>query len=97
MEYGGRPTFYFYSKFMKNSSLTDWLGREDMECGTDEELHQAVCDIRNAYEEYKKLRHLQYEFIEKHVQKKEGVFQVTYSNQIVMEVDYNVGKVHLVG
>ena len=92
MEYGGRPTFYFYSKFMSNYILTDWLGREDIGCQTDEELREAVNAIRIAYEEYKRNRHLQYAFIAKHTKLAEGVFEVTYSDGTVVNVDYTTGK-----
>ena len=92
LEYGGRPTFYFYSKFMTNSSNADWLGKEDMECNTDEQLRNSVAAIRSAYEEYKTKRHLQYEFITKHEKKAEGVYEVTYSDGTVEEINYRIGE-----
>ena len=93
VECGGRPTFYFYSKFMTNSSLTDWLGQEDIGCGTDAELRRAVEGIKIAYEQYTKRKHLQYAFITKHAQIDTGIFEVTYSNGTVVRVNYNTGEV----
>lgn len=94
IEYGGRPTFYFYSKFMTNSALTDWLGKEDLGCGTDEELREAVKNIRSAYEEYKQTRYLQQKFITKH-NYKNGIAKVSYSDGSVIEVNYNTGEYKL--
>lgn len=89
IEYGGRPSFYFYSKFMTNPGRNvDWLGKEDMECGNDETLKGAVKGIKEAYEEYKTRRYLQYEFIIKHREKAPGLFEVTYSDGTVVTVDY---------
>ena len=88
LEYGGRPTFYFYSKFMTNSSHADWLGKEDLKCDNEEELQRAVAAIRSAYEEYEKNRHLQYEFITKHEEVEKDVYLVTYSNGTKIQIDY---------
>ena len=37
-EYGGRPTFYIYSKFIQGSGIDNWLGEEDLSIATDEQL-----------------------------------------------------------
>ena len=90
IEYGGRPSFYFYSKFMENAGRDiNWLGKEDIECGDDEALLGAIAGIKEAYEEYKERRHLQYEYMVKHEEVAPGVFEVTYSNGTVVKVDYN--------
>lgn len=89
LEYGGRPSFYFYSKFMVGGSSDDWLGKEDMICDTDEQLKSNVEKIANAYNEYKKLSHLQYDFIEKHIKLENGVYKTTYSDGTSIIVNYN--------
>ena len=89
LEYGGRPSFYFYSKFMVGGSSDDWLGKEDMICNTDEQLKSNVEKIANAYNEYKKLSRLQYEFIEKHIKLENGVYKTTYSDGTSIIVNYN--------
>lgn len=89
LEYGGRPSFYFYSKFMVGGSSDDWLGKEDMICDTDEQLKSNVEKIANAYNEYKKLSRLQYEFIEKHIKLENGVYKTTYSDGTSIIVNYN--------
>ena len=90
IEYGGRPSFYFYSKFMENKGRDiNWLGKEDIECGDEESLKEAIKSMKIAYEEYKERRHLQYAHIVKHSEKEPGVYEVTYSDGSVIKVDYN--------
>lgn len=79
-EYGGRPSFYFYSKFLEGSNQDDWLGKEDLVCDTDEQLRYSVSKIKEAYDEYRKTSYLQTEFMEKHCETTPGVFEVTYGN-----------------
>ena len=79
-EYGGRPSFYFYSKFLEGSNQDDWLGKEDLICDTDEQLRYSVNKIREAYDEYRKTSYLQTEFMDKHCEMAPGVFEVTYGN-----------------
>ena len=88
IEYSGRPSFYYYSKFMTNAQNVDWLGKEDLECGTEEELQASVACIKEAYEEYKTRRHLQYEFMVDHRETAPGVYEVTYSDGTVIKVDH---------
>ena len=89
VEYGGRPSFYFYSKFMVGGENDDWLGREDLICDTDEQLKYAVSKVKEGYECYKQLADIHTEFMQKHKQVSENVFEVTYSNGSVIKVDYN--------
>ena len=37
-EYGARPSFYIYSKFMNGGNQDDWLGVEDLTIGTSPKL-----------------------------------------------------------
>ncbi len=89
-EYGGRPSFYFYSKFI-SGILADWLGKEDLICDTDEQLRYSVSKIKEAYDEYKEICHLQYEFMVKHEEVKSRVYKCTYSDGTGIIVDYNTG------
>ncbi len=89
IEDGSRPSFYFYSKFLKGSDQDDWLGKDDIVCDTDEQLKSAVSAIKTAYDEYKALCRLQTEFIEKHEEISPDVFRITYSDGSVIMVDYN--------
>ena len=78
IEYGGRPNFYFYSKFMSDPKR-DWMGKNDLRCGTDEELRWSVGKIREGAEIYAKLRHLQYAFMTNHERLASGVTRTTWS------------------
>jgi len=63
-EYGGRPLFYFNSKFV--TTQKNWMGDEDITCGTDQELSSGVRAIKAGYDDYKMRSHLETEFMEKH-------------------------------
>ncbi len=79
-EYGGRPSFYYYSKFINGSNLDDWLGSEDLICDTDEQLKYSVSKIKEVYDEYKKECALQKEFMISHREIFDNVFEVKYSD-----------------
>lgn len=87
IEYGGRPSFYFYSKFTNNGY--DWMGTEDAVCDTDEHLRQSVSKIKEGYELYRELQPIKTAFMENHREITENVFEITYSNGVVITVDYN--------
>lgn len=87
VEYGGRPMFYFYSGFLAAGS--NWMGERDITCGTDEELRQSVAKIREGYEEFQRLRPLQYEFMENHEQLAENVYETTFSDGTRIVTNYS--------
>lgn len=89
IEYGGRPVMYFYSKFGENHN---WMGDQDLHCGSDEEIDAAVDAIKTAYDEYEQLKYLQYEFMEKHEKLSKDRYRVTYSDGTVITVDYAKGN-----
>lgn len=62
-EYGGRPSFYIYSKFMTDCANPDWLGSEDLFVGTDEQMKYTVSKIKELYDDYKTEYVKQYEFM----------------------------------
>ena len=45
--------------------------------------------LKAAYDEYERLKWLQYEFMENHEKLGEGVYRVTYSDGTRITVDYN--------
>lgn len=77
VEYGGRPSFYFYSAFLDNGK--NWMGNTDLKCGTKEELDEAVKAIKKGYDYLKQMGHLQYEFIDRHECLAEKVYMTTYA------------------
>ena len=90
IEFSGRPCFYFYSKFLSVGS--NWMGDEDLGCATDDELRQAVARIKEGYDAYQKVKHLQLEFIESHEEIAPGVFRTGYADGECVTVDYNRGE-----
>ena len=87
IEFGGRPTLYINSKFCGR----DWMGVEDLFCDSDEAIEKSAEAIKFACDEYEKLKHLQYEFMENHEKLEEGIYRVTYSDGTTITVDYNAG------
>ncbi len=86
-EYGCRPSFYIYSKFIENDKLSDWLGRDDLTIDNDDELENCVDIIKRSYEEYKSIRYLQREFMMKHEINGDS-HTVTYSDGTSITVNY---------
>ena len=86
IEFGGRPTFYFYSKFKSDGK--NWMGDADLHCATDSERAESIAKIKEGWDVYAKLSHLQYEFMENHERIAEGVFRTTWSNGESIIVNY---------
>ena len=89
IEFGGRPLMYLYSKFGDNKN---WMGDIDLTCGNDQELSKTCAALKEVYEEYEALKHLQYEFMENHEKLADGVYCTTYSDGTQIIVDYNEKK-----
>jgi hypothetical protein len=87
VEFGGRPSFYFYSQFVSNGA--DWMGKGDLHCGTDGELRDAVSAIKAGTDEYTRLASLRYAFMDAHEQVTPGVFRTVYSNGQSVWTNYN--------
>lgn len=92
LEYGGRPTYYYYSDFRG-----DWRERadKDLVCNTDEQLKKSVLQLKSGYELNDILAPLQCEFMESHCKIRDGVYRVTYSNGTKITVDYNIGDYNI--
>ncbi len=86
VEFSARTCFYFYSKFKWTGS--NWMGDEDLGCATDEQLKASVAKIKEGYDVYQKLKHLQLETIESHDELAPGVFRTGYSNGESVVVNY---------
>lgn len=78
IEFGGRPMFYFHSKF--RAAGTHWMGDDDLSCATDEELVRSVAMVKRGFEEFESLKHLQLELMESHGPVAEHVFKTTFSD-----------------
>ena len=87
IEFGGRPAFYFYSKFVSNGR--DWMGDNDLHSGTQEELEKSVARVKAGWDVYAQLNHLQYEFMDDHAEVAPGVWRTSYANGEKVYVNYN--------
>ncbi len=87
VEFGGRPIYYLYSQFRADSK--NWMGATDLRCGTAEELAAAVRAVKQGYDEFEALRHLQLEFMDEHEQLAPEVFRTTYSDGSVIITNYS--------
>ena len=86
LEYGGRPSYYFYSAFMGNGA--NWMGSIDARCDTEEEMKASVAKVKEGYDLYQKYAELHTAFMEKHEEISENVYQITYSNGQKIVIDY---------
>ena len=86
IEFGGRPSFYFYSKFKDDGK--NWMGDGDLGCATDTELAAAVSKIKEGADIYARLSHLQFEFMTSHEEVSADVFKTSYSNGESVCVNY---------
>lgn len=86
VEFGGRPMFYFHSKFLEGNK--QWMGAEDLTCETDEALVAGVAKVREGSDEYSRLAHLQTEFMDRHEQIAPDVFRTVYSGGTQIVCNY---------
>ena len=86
IEFGARPSFYFYANF--KSSGTNWMGDEDLVCSTYDELRASVATVKRGIEAYKSLWRLQYVYMEGHDELAPGVYVTRYANGTKVYVNY---------
>ena len=94
LEYGGHPTFYFYSAHRDDNE--NWMGgntatgySKDLLCGTDEELKEAVKAIKEGSDHLKEYGYLQYEFMDDHCMLAENVFRTRWSDGTELICNYS--------
>ncbi len=88
IEYGSLPLDYFYGHFYLHTRK-NWLGNRDYRYDNKKGLGEAVGAIKKVYDDLQKLKHLQYEFLEKNRKVAEGVMETVYSNGQSVVVNYN--------
>lgn len=86
VEFGGRPFFYFYSNYRDNNDA--WMGKEDLTCATARELKASVAKIKEGYDAFSALSHLQAEFMERHEAVDKDVYRTAYSNGAEIIANY---------
>ena len=95
-EYGGRPLVCVYANFAVGEGK-DWMGREDIRCDSDEEMKESVAKIKLMSDDYEWLKEVRYAFMQSHNRISDGVYEIVYSNDIKITVDYNNSTVSMVG
>lgn len=88
-EYGARPSFYIYSKFMVGGDQDDWLGKEDLILNTDEDIRFSARMIKKGWEDMKEINELKNDFILSHKIMDDGKRWIKYSSGAEVCVDYN--------
>lgn len=91
IEFGARPTYYFYANFLSKGK--NWMGDQDLECGTDAQLVESVAAIKRSFEPYLKLSYLQYLWMDGHDELAPGLFRTKYSDGSAVYVNYNKSPV----
>ena len=89
IEFGGRPSFYFYANFLTPGKGKNWMGDEDLTCATDDELARSVAAIKRGIDAYQKVWRLQYEYMEGHDELAPGVYRTRYADGTRVYVNYN--------
>lgn len=88
IEFGGRPTFYYYWKFRN-----DWEKEQDnLILTTEEDMDRSVDYILDGAKLFEELSYLQTQFMNSHEKISNGVYKTTYSNGTEIIVDYNKGE-----
>ena len=87
IEFGGRPIYYFYSKFKTDNK--SWMGDIDLTCATEAELEASIAIIKKGYDSFKPLADLQCEFMEAHDELATNVFRTTFGNKTEIVINYS--------
>jgi len=87
IEFGGRPNFYFYSRFVDDG--TDWMGAVDLTCENVAEMKRSVALIKEGCDIYDRLSYLQYEFMTGHAKLAEGVYRTAWGDGSEIVVNYS--------
>ena len=85
LEFGGRPTAYFHSKFRPATDNP----QPDLRCSTDEEMESGIDALIRRAEEFESIAHLQLEFIEEHDEIAPGVIREVYSDGTVITINHS--------
>ncbi len=78
--YGGRPTFYYYSRFCTGQNARNWMGETDLTCDTPEELANGVAAIKRAQDAYEPFARLQKVYMHSYRVLANGLREICYEN-----------------
>ncbi len=91
-EYGGRPMFYIHSIF-KDVGGT-WMGSVDLRVDSNDDLQRTTAKIKEGYDEFQKLKPLQYEFMTSHEKIADNVFKSVFSDGTAIVCNYGQTDYH---
>lgn len=98
VEYGGRPTFYYDSRFVtQDETHKNWMGEEDFHCATEADRRESTAYIARVAKLNELLWPLQEETMLRHERLDAERVRVTYSDGSQIEVDYGRGEAYLNG
>lgn len=83
--YGGRPTFYFYSKFGERNN---WMGDIDLTCDGEEDLRRSVAVIRKTQDDYAPFAALQNVYMTGYRETADGLREIRYENGARVVANY---------
>ncbi len=79
-EFGGIPVLYFFSKFVGENGMKNWMGDTDMYCATPQQRKESVRQMKRMLEDYKPFADLRLAHMDDHKKLAEGVYETTYSD-----------------
>lgn len=89
LEYGGRPSFYYDSKFVTpDGKRGNWMGEDDYHLACEKDRRESAAYIARVAALYDQIAYLQKETMERHERCDDGTVRVTYSDGSVLTVDY---------
>ena len=88
VEFGARPTFYYYANFLTPGKGKNWMGDVDLTCETEADLEKSVAEIKRGIAGYDRRAPLQYCFMDGHDELAKGVYRTAYSDGTRIYVNY---------
>lgn len=88
-EFGGIPTLYFFSRFVGENGMKNWMGDQDIYCATQEQRKKSVEQIKRMLEEYHPYARRRLAFMDEHRKIAPGVYESVYSDGYHVVVNYN--------
>ena len=87
MEYASRPVFYFYSAY--RNAGHNWMGETDLTMKDKADLERSVAIIKQGYDEFKSLQHLQLCTLDDNFEVAKGIKCSVFSDGTRVVVNYN--------
>ena len=93
---GGRPSMYYYSKFVTGNG-TNWMGDTDLVCHTDDELRDSVAAIRRSLDEYAPLADRQLIYLTRYDVRDDGLEIAEYADGVRMVGNFTESPIEYEG